>query len=196
MKSRYYFGDNPNPVRGTLKSLIYGIVLSVEGILLILSCVFALPLAPFIAVFLASTIAGMACAEDGVSWQEDLDGDGEWETIIEQNLPGGRKLRTVIEEDGTIRQTEYGKDGEVTHEWLMIPDPENPEDYTIYVWDEEEEDWLVDQDQNGIPDEQEGSDDSGDSGDDSGDSGDDDSGDSGGGNDGDNDESGLPEGAF
>jgi hypothetical protein len=193
MKSRYYFGDNPNPVRGTIKSLIFGLVLSVGGIILILSFIFTLPVAVVVADFLICTLVGIACDEDGVSWQEDLDNDGTWETIIEQNLPGGRKLRTVIEEDGTIRQTEYDKDGQVIHDWLMIPDPENPEDYTIYVWDEEEEDWLVDQDQNGIPDEQEGSDDSGD---DSGDSGDDNSGDSGGGNDGDNDESGLPEGAF
>ncbi len=36
--------------------------------------------------------------------------------------------------------------------WKMLPVPESPEDYTIYVWDEETEQWVLDQNKDGIPD--------------------------------------------
>ena len=61
----------------------------------------------------------------------------------------------VIEEDGTMYKTEYSADGVLMHEWKLILDPEKEGEYIIYVWDKGTEQWLFDQDRNGIPDERE-----------------------------------------
>ena len=86
------------------------------------------------------------------TWKEDIDGDGVNEIIKEIRNPSGQLQHWVIEEDGTMYQTLYGKDGSLINKWKMIPDPTNPDEYTIYVRDEKTEQWLLDQNQNGIPD--------------------------------------------
>jgi len=82
---------------------------------------------------------------------EDVDGDGEWEQVIEIRRPNGHLERWEIEKDGTIHLILYYSDGKVKNEWMEYPDPENPDGYTIYVWDEETEQWLLDQNRNGAP---------------------------------------------
>lgn len=89
---------------------------------------------------------------DRNTWKEDVDGNGVDETVREAHMPGGRLIRTVIHEDGTIYQTEYNPEGQIVHEWMMAPDPDNSGKYIVYVWDEKTEQWLLDQNQNGIPD--------------------------------------------
>ena len=45
---------------------------------------------------------------------------------------------------------------------MMVPNPENPDAYTLYVWNEEIKQWLLDQKENGIPEECEETNDSND----------------------------------
>ena len=84
--------------------------------------------------------------------KEDVDGDGIDEIIKEIHFPDS-SLVYVIEEDGTMYKTEYSADGVLMHEWKLILDPEKEGEYIIYVWDKGTEQWLFDQDRNGIPDE-------------------------------------------
>jgi len=86
------------------------------------------------------------------TWKEDVDRDGVKETIKEIHLPTGGRLRYVIEEDGIMYKTEYNPQGQIIHKWKMVPDPDREGLYIIYVWDGETEQWLLDQNQNGIPD--------------------------------------------
>ena len=85
------------------------------------------------------------------TWKEDVDGDGIDEVVREIYSPDDRILeRLVTEEDGTIYRTVFSTDGHIMFKWKMIPDPDNPGSYTLYIWDEETEQWLLDEDQDGI----------------------------------------------
>ena len=124
-----------------------------------------------ICIVIALLILGILHSRN--TWKEDVDGDGVEETVNVIQLPSGERIRSVIYGDGTVYQTEYMPDGEiyerefnpegqVVHLWRLIPDPDNPGEYTIHIWDKETEQWLLDQDQDGIPDELEKLDDSSD----------------------------------
>jgi hypothetical protein len=84
--------------------------------------------------------------------KEDVDGDGVDEIINEVHLPD-KHLVYVIDEGGTMYKTEYSTDGVLVHEWMLIPDPDKEDKFIIYTWDDETEQWLLDQDHDGIPDE-------------------------------------------
>jgi hypothetical protein len=85
------------------------------------------------------------------TWKEDVDGDGIDEVVREIHSPDDRLLeRLVTEEDGTIYRTVFSTDGHILFKWKMVPDSDNPDSYTIYIWDEETEQWLLDEDQDGI----------------------------------------------
>jgi hypothetical protein len=91
--------------------------------------------------------------DDKGTWKEDVDKDGIEEVVREIYSPDNRLLeRLVTEEDGTIYRTVFSTNGHVTLKWKMIPDPDDPDSYTVYTWDEETEQWFLDQDQDGIPD--------------------------------------------
>lgn len=62
-------------------------------------------------------------------------------------------MRYVFEEDGVIYKTTYDRDGIIVGKWKWVPIPGTEDTYAIYVWDEETEEWLIDQDENGTPDE-------------------------------------------
>ncbi|MGC1121705.1 MAG: hypothetical protein WBA22_11495, partial [Candidatus Methanofastidiosia archaeon] len=56
------------------------------------------------------------------------------------------------EENGNVIKKFYRRDGTLIATWRLIHVSENPEGYIIYVWDEKSQEWLLDQDQDGIPD--------------------------------------------
>ena len=86
------------------------------------------------------------------TWKEDVDGDGIDEVVREIYSPDDKLLeRLVTEEDGTIYRTVFSTDGHILFKWKMVPEPDNPDRYTVYIWDEETEQWLLDEDRNGIP---------------------------------------------
>lgn len=89
---------------------------------------------------------------DKNTWKEDVDGDDVDEIVKELHLPDGSLERWVIEEDGTLYMTEYFRDGRIKGKWKYEPNPNNKGEYIIYIWDEEIDQWLLDQDQNGVPD--------------------------------------------
>jgi hypothetical protein len=95
------------------------------------------------------------CDDEGKTWGEDIDNDGYFETIIENELPNGGLVRTVIEEDGTMYVTQFSPSGEVIHKWKTVPPEKEGEEPKNYVWDEKTKQWLPDQDMDGIPDAQE-----------------------------------------
>lgn len=66
----------------------------------------------------------------------------------------GRK-QVVIDSDGTMYVTDYNREGNIIHQWKEVPDLANKDSVYIYVWDEKAQEWRLDQDQNGIPDEKE-----------------------------------------
>ncbi len=81
--------------------------------------------------------------------KEDTDGDGIEEEIREYHNPDGSSSITIIDDDGTIYRTEYNEEGEIVDQFKTDPDG------TSYWWDDEKEEWRVDQNQNGIPDDEE-----------------------------------------
>jgi RHS repeat-associated protein len=170
----YMEADNSSPRRGTLKGLLEGILtVGAPGLLILVSLIFppvALVLAAVSVVFAASGLA-ILLEEDGTTWQEDLDGDGDWETVVEYKDKTGQLTRLEIETDGTIIKKLYRINGDLINTWMLIPDSENPEGYIIYVWDEKSQEWLLDQDQDGIPDSTEEAESSGESGNSSNNSG-------------------------
>jgi GH18 family chitinase len=89
------------------------------------------------------------------TWKEDIDGDGVNETVKEMNSIGGGGFRIIKQEDGTIHHIMYNPDNKIMYEWKMVPDPNNLNEYIIYIRDEETQQWLLDQNKNGIPDKQE-----------------------------------------
>jgi hypothetical protein len=108
----------------------------------------------FLGIFLFIISINFLLEERIPTRKEDVDGDGVDEIIKEIHFPDSSLVR-VIEEDGTMYKTEYSADGVLMHEWKLIPDPEKEGEYIIYVWDKGTEQWLFDQDRNGIPDERE-----------------------------------------
>ncbi|MBU7013517.1 MAG: hypothetical protein HXS52_12805 [Theionarchaea archaeon] len=90
--------------------------------------------------------------EDGHTYKMDVDGDGVKETVTEYRMITGNLYRLETEENGNVIEKFYRRNGTLIAKWLFIPDFENPEGYTIYVWDEKSQEWLLDQDQDGIPD--------------------------------------------
>jgi hypothetical protein len=108
----------------------------------------------FLGIFLFIISINFLLEERIPTRKEDVDGDGVDEIIKEIHFPDS-SLVYVIEEDGTMYKTEYSADGALMHEWKLIPDPEKEGEYIIYVWDKRTEQWLFDQDRNGIPDERE-----------------------------------------
>jgi len=108
-----------------------------------------------ILIFLSLIILIFVILHDSDTWKEDVDGDGVDEIVKETHFVGGRYVRTIIQEDGTLYQTEYTPQGDISHEWKLIPDPDRKGEYSVYIWDERKEQWLLDQDQNGIPDKNE-----------------------------------------
>jgi hypothetical protein len=192
LKSRYYFGDNENPVKCTQESYIVGGLLIISGFILFFSIlatggvvIITIPVWVQVIAYISPTIAAIIFYEEGVRWMEDVDRDGEYELIVEQRFEGGGLRRSVIYNDGTIYRTDYNPENEIVFKWMMIPDPDNEGEYIIYVWDEETEQWLLDQNMNGNPDEQEKKDDSDNAQNDYSDS-----------SSGDNEEGDLPEGVF
>ncbi|KYK32363.1 MAG: hypothetical protein HXS46_10630 [Theionarchaea archaeon] len=105
-------------------------------------------------ISLACIILIFAILYDRDTWKEDVDGDGVDEIVEETHLFGGRYLRTITQEDGTLYQTEHNRQGDITHEWKMVLNSDR-KTYTIYVWDKGKEEWLLDQNQNGISDKDE-----------------------------------------
>jgi hypothetical protein len=86
------------------------------------------------------------------TWKEDVDGDGIDEVVREIYSPDDRLLeRLVTEEDGTIYRTVFSTNGHILFKWKMVPDPDNPDSYIVYIWDEETEQWFLDEDGDGIP---------------------------------------------
>jgi len=167
LKSRYYGGSNPNPVKGTPESYIAGALLVLAGTVIIIGIlvtagVLAVTIPVWVEVLLLISpgIAAIILYKEGVRWMEDVDGDGEFELITEIRNPDGTFDRYVTEEDGTTYMTKYNWQGDIVHQWKIVPDPTNKDNIYIYVWDEETEQWLPDQNQNGIPDEREGTDNS------------------------------------
>ena len=108
----------------------------------------------FLGIFLFIISINFLLEERIPTRKEDVDGDGIDEIIKEIHFPDS-SLVYVIEEDGTMYKTEYSADGVLMHEWKLILDPEKEGEYIIYVWDKGTEQWLFDQDRNGIPDERE-----------------------------------------
>jgi hypothetical protein len=90
--------------------------------------------------------------EKGHTYKMDVDGDGVEETVKEYRIKTGQLYRQETQENGDVICEFYGIDGTLIARWLMIPNSEIPGGYTIYVWDEESQEWLLDQDQDGIPD--------------------------------------------
>jgi hypothetical protein len=90
--------------------------------------------------------------EDRHTYKMDVDGDGVEETVTEYRMITGELHRLVTEENGNVIKKFYRRDGTLIATWMLIPDSENPEGYIIYVWDEKSQEWLLDQDQDGIPD--------------------------------------------
>lgn len=101
---------------------------------------------------ISAIVVGYALFNEKDTRREDIDGDGIEEIVNEIQLPDGRRIRTVIEEDGTMYQTDYNHRGEEIHRWMMVP--LGGSEYITYVWDKETEQWLPDQNQDGIPDNQ------------------------------------------
>jgi hypothetical protein len=107
-----------------------------------------------LAVTIIWIVAGLYAGfhEKGHTYKVDVDGDGVEETVTEYRIETGQFIRLETEENGNVICKFYGIDGTLIARWLMIPNSENPGGYTIYIWDEKSQDWLLDQDQDGIPD--------------------------------------------
>jgi RHS repeat-associated protein len=148
-----YLKTHPNPIRLAPMTIINGFVWGVAGLATALAALglFTIPPVAFILLWAIPGILELISDGEGYTWQEDMDRDGGWETIVEYRNPDGKLLeRLVIEEDGTTYRTLY-TEGSV-FKWKMIPDLDDPDSYTVYIWDEETEQWFLDQDQDGIPD--------------------------------------------
>jgi hypothetical protein len=87
------------------------------------------------------------------TWLEDVDGDGEWEQVVKVLLPDMKGYYLYhIEEDGAMYLYKCDQYGNKEMKWILVPNPDYPDGYKIYVWDEETSTYLPDQDKDGVPD--------------------------------------------
>ena len=113
---------------------------------------FPISLAFLLLAFGCAMISEFLFHEDGTWWEQDIDGDGIFETIQLIEYEGGGSLKTIYDNNGIIYQTEYDINGEIIHQWKIIPSENENDQPTILVWDEKSKQWLPDQNKDGIPD--------------------------------------------
>jgi RHS repeat-associated protein len=87
------------------------------------------------------------------TYYEDLDDDGNLETVRTIKNSDGTVTVDIIDDNGVINQTEFDSEGNVIEKLILVPDPDNPGKYKIYVWDEDTKAYMLKgEDENEIPD--------------------------------------------
>ena len=83
-------------------------------------------------------------------YMEDLDGDGKWETIRTIKHTDGRIQIDIVDDDGVIHRTILDSEGNLSEKSILIPDPDNPGKYRVYVWDEKTKTYKLEGEQEDV----------------------------------------------
>ena len=76
----------------------------------------------------------------------DIDDDGVIEKVQRIDLHRYHMLY-VVEDDGTIFETEFDSQGNITYREKLIPVPGKEHSYIYYIWDDTFKQWVFDPNQ-------------------------------------------------